>query len=208
LESALSRPVTAIGNTLKYPTIEMAGAALLHSLVHNHPFHNGNKRTAIVAFLVFLDLNQYVLTASEDELFTYVLALAAHENLDVNEEMVVSDNETISAARWIVNKSRKLSKVERRMSWRDLRSLLSEYVCTFENREGNKVTIHRGALIAHVGRRNDGDEIDKGTIAYVREALELNEEHGIDSEIFYYRASVIHEFINRYRKILTRLAAY
>src|SRR5258708_1626270 len=44
LESALSRPQTSIGTTLKYPTIEMAAAALLHALVHNHPFHNGNKR--------------------------------------------------------------------------------------------------------------------------------------------------------------------
>ncbi len=55
LASAVFRPQTANGSTLKYPTIEMAGAALLHALVHDHPFHNGNKRTALVSLLVFLD---------------------------------------------------------------------------------------------------------------------------------------------------------
>ena len=48
LESALHRLQTGIGGELKYPTVESAGAALLHSLTLNHPFHNGNKRTALV----------------------------------------------------------------------------------------------------------------------------------------------------------------
>jgi len=47
LASAVFRPKTALGETLKYPTIETSAAALLHSIIHNHPFHNGNKRTAL-----------------------------------------------------------------------------------------------------------------------------------------------------------------
>lgn len=55
--SALFRPKTAIGNTLKYSTVETSAAALLHSIIQDHPFHNGNKRTGLVAMLVFLDEN-------------------------------------------------------------------------------------------------------------------------------------------------------
>ena len=54
LGSAISRPSTSIGETRKYPSIEMAAAALLHSIIHNHAFHNGNKRTALVSMLAFL----------------------------------------------------------------------------------------------------------------------------------------------------------
>ena len=57
LDSAAFRPKTSLGDTAKYPTVEMAAAALLHSLVLNHAFYNGNKRTALVAVLVFLDEN-------------------------------------------------------------------------------------------------------------------------------------------------------
>jgi len=39
----------------------------MHSLVQNHPFVDGNKRTALAATGIFLELNDYTLTASNDE---------------------------------------------------------------------------------------------------------------------------------------------
>lgn len=69
LSSALTRPQTSLGEEWKYPTVELAAAALLHSLVMNHPFHNGNKRTGVVAMLVFLDSNGLMPTCDESALF-------------------------------------------------------------------------------------------------------------------------------------------
>ena len=57
LESACFHPQTASFSSLKYPTVESAAAALLYALVKNHAFHNGNKRTALVSMLAFLDVN-------------------------------------------------------------------------------------------------------------------------------------------------------
>jgi death-on-curing protein len=54
LESACGRPQTSLGGTEKYLTVEQKAAALLHSLVKNHPFHNGNKRTALRTVVTFL----------------------------------------------------------------------------------------------------------------------------------------------------------
>ena len=68
LAAAVYRPHTSLESHHKYPTVEMASAALVHSLVHDHPFHNGNKRTALVALLVFLDENGTMLTCDEDAL--------------------------------------------------------------------------------------------------------------------------------------------
>ncbi len=78
LESAVFRPQTALGDVLKYPTVEMSAAALLHSLIHDHPFHNGNKRTALVSLLVFLDENGFFPEFDQDEAFKLVLDVAQH----------------------------------------------------------------------------------------------------------------------------------
>ena len=76
LGSAVSRPHTSIGETKKYPSVEMAAAALLHSIIHDHPFHNGNKRTALVSMLAFLDLNRLLMTCDEGQLFKMVIRIA------------------------------------------------------------------------------------------------------------------------------------
>ncbi|HEX5450591.1 MAG TPA: type II toxin-antitoxin system death-on-curing family toxin, partial [Gaiellaceae bacterium] len=67
LASAVFRQHTAMGREAKYPTVEMAASALFHALVHDHPFHNGNKRTGLVSMLVFLDENGFMIHDSCDE---------------------------------------------------------------------------------------------------------------------------------------------
>lgn len=202
LESALGRPLTSLRGELKYPTVVMAGAALLHALVHDHPFHNGNKRTGIVALLVFLDKNGYILTADEDELYDYVLRLAAHGTT----EGANHDEETQETARWINKFSRKLRAGEKRLRYRDLLIILRSYGCAWEILSGNKLNIERDGMRTQVGYRNEGQEVDQKTLGRIRRQLELDEEHGIDSEVFYYSGDQIPSFINKYRQTLKRLA--
>jgi death-on-curing protein len=57
LESAVMRPQASAFGEDAYPTLAEKGAALLHSLALNHPFVDGNKRTATLAMLTFLELN-------------------------------------------------------------------------------------------------------------------------------------------------------
>jgi len=59
LLSALGRPQASFGGNDLYAEIFSKGAALLDSLVRNHPFVDGNKRTAITATTLFLSLNGY-----------------------------------------------------------------------------------------------------------------------------------------------------
>jgi len=54
-------------------------AALLHSLVLNHPFVDGNKRTAVLAMLVFASLNGFQLRWDQKEALDFVLRLASGE---------------------------------------------------------------------------------------------------------------------------------
>ncbi|WP_163576328.1 type II toxin-antitoxin system death-on-curing family toxin [Halomonas faecis] len=74
LESACERPKTGLGGTDKYGTVDEKAAALFHSLVANHPFHNGNKRTALVSTVWFLDQNDRRVQAHDDEWFDFVVS--------------------------------------------------------------------------------------------------------------------------------------
>jgi death-on-curing protein len=76
LESALARPkqIYAYGETPE--TVEMA-AAYTAGIVRNHPFVDGNKRTGFVAGILFLELNGYRFTASEEAATHAVLELAS-----------------------------------------------------------------------------------------------------------------------------------
>ncbi|RYF24955.1 MAG: type II toxin-antitoxin system death-on-curing family toxin, partial [Comamonadaceae bacterium] len=54
-------------------------ASYAFGIARNHPFIDGNKRTAFVAAELFLLLNAHVLTAADEDCVTKVLALAAGE---------------------------------------------------------------------------------------------------------------------------------
>lgn len=75
LESAINRPrnLVAYGN----PDLASLAASLGHGIVKNHPFVDGNKRTAYVAVETFLLLNGAALTASDGECVLTMERLAA-----------------------------------------------------------------------------------------------------------------------------------
>jgi len=77
LRSALAMPETTFDGEYLHPTVfEMAGAYLFH-IARNHPFVDGNKRTALMCSLVFLGLNGERLEAEPNELYQLVDGVAA-----------------------------------------------------------------------------------------------------------------------------------
>jgi death-on-curing protein len=76
LSSALGTPsATFAGAFLHQSVFEMAAAYLFH-IARNHPFVDGNKRTALAASLVFLLMNEVPIQSSEDDLTDLVLGVA------------------------------------------------------------------------------------------------------------------------------------
>lgn len=78
LEAALARPRQ---RRAYEPVADLAvlAAAYGHGLAANHPFNDGNKRIAFLVMAVFLELNGWRLVASETEVVTVMLDLAAGE---------------------------------------------------------------------------------------------------------------------------------
>jgi death-on-curing protein len=62
-----------------YPDLWTKAAALMQSLIRNHPFVDGNKRAAVTATGIFLELNGQRLTASNDEVLRFAVQMAAEQ---------------------------------------------------------------------------------------------------------------------------------
>ena len=80
LEAALARPLQKANYS--EPDVYGLAAAYLFGIARNHPFSDGNKRTAFVAAYAFLRLNGFVIEASQAEIIEFVLAVAAGEIIE------------------------------------------------------------------------------------------------------------------------------
>jgi death-on-curing protein len=82
LESAVARLQAVFSGKKIYPNVFLKAAALLDSLINNHPFVDGNKRTGITAAALFLQANGRQLTANTTDLEEFTLQ-AATSHLDL-----------------------------------------------------------------------------------------------------------------------------
>ena len=99
LESAVFRPQSSFAQNDLYLTLFEKAAALLHSLVTNHAFVDGNKRTGAASMLVFLELNGYRLFSEQDALVTFIL------------EIIEKRLSIANIAQWIEDKTKLLSQL-------------------------------------------------------------------------------------------------
>ena len=79
LDSAVARPQMTFGGEDLYPDAAAKAAALMHSLVMNHPFVDGNKRVGAMAMELFLLVNSLELDATDQEIEAIALAVARGE---------------------------------------------------------------------------------------------------------------------------------
>jgi death-on-curing protein len=76
LESALAQPQATFAGELLHPTIDKQAAAYLYHLAMNHPFIDGNKRTAFAVMDTFLRVNGYSLNLTNEQAYDLVMQVA------------------------------------------------------------------------------------------------------------------------------------
>lgn len=96
LESAVARPQVSFGGEDLYPNIFLKAGVLVHGLLRNHPFVDGNKRTSMYSAMTFLELNGYRFEAKQKEVVEFALKVE-NEKLSVEE-----------IAKWLKEHARKL----------------------------------------------------------------------------------------------------
>jgi death-on-curing protein len=85
LEAALLRPQTSLFGHDAYRDLFVKAAALLHSIVTNHPLVDGNKRAGWLTTYVFLAKNGIEFDPDDDEAYDFVIAIAAGKLTEVDE---------------------------------------------------------------------------------------------------------------------------
>lgn len=82
LESAIYRPQASFGGADLYPDLFAKAGALGHSIIRNHPFIDGNKRTGFEAMRLMLRMNGWDVKAEEYEKFSFVMQVASDHSMD------------------------------------------------------------------------------------------------------------------------------
>ncbi|URL01216.1 type II toxin-antitoxin system death-on-curing family toxin [Avibacterium sp. 20-126] len=183
-ESAINRPFMTAGGKDAYITLWDKAAALFHGIISNHCFHNGNKRTALLLTMCFLDLNGYWIDkCSDEELFEFTRKVAAHEiSKERSDEIKIIRD-------FFKRNARKTIKSNKPLSFSDLKRLLD--LAGFEIKIVEK--------FGEIYRKSDNkfytkiilkgrfgiEEYDPSYIKKLRKKLSLTSSNGWDSIRFY-----------------------
>jgi len=76
LESAMGSAAATFGGEFLHASLFEMAAAYLYGICKNHPFIDGNKRTATAAALVFLEMNGVEIDAGEQEFYALIIGVA------------------------------------------------------------------------------------------------------------------------------------
>jgi death-on-curing protein len=79
LESAIARPYSTFDQKDLYPTAIEKAAAIFESIIINHPFVDGNKRSAYVLMRLILNADNLEIVASQNEKYAFVISASKGE---------------------------------------------------------------------------------------------------------------------------------
>ncbi len=222
LDSAVHRQSTGAGDYLKYRSPCANAASLMYGVCNNHPFHNGNKRTALVSALMHLDANGLVLDGvTRDELYRLMLGIASHTIVrprsakKVRRSRPNPDQEVDEITKWLEARARRIKRGERSITYGQLYRILQNFGYELGQKRHNRIEILKRRWSFFGGKKvcvhkvscpGDSRKVNLDEIKQVRAALELSERDGVDSESFYDTQSRVDAFIRHHRGVLRRLA--
>lgn len=184
LDSAVMRPSVTIGGCDAYLTVHDKTAALFHSLINNHCFHNGNKRTALLSALVYLANSGYWVNRPTDkEMLDFTVAAAAHRIVGKRTD------ELVAISNWFKGNSRKTHSGEHPLKLVDLKAILAGFDLSIVPNTGTTLDIfnaqgeHIQTILKKGGKGKE--DYDKQYIATLRKKLKLTTAYGVDSRAFY-----------------------
>jgi len=207
LESAAARPFQTVDQKDAYETIFDKSAALFHSLINNHCFHNGNKRIALVSAQVLLAEEGYWLEhPSDDEMFEFARSAAAHELTESR------DDELGHISAWFRENSRKTIKGEHPLKYGELKENLRRFGFEVDPPEGHLLNVYKdNDVVERISKQGIKGFRPYHTdyIAGLRKRLKLTPEFGVDSAKFYGHKGVANtasQFIELRIEVMSRLA--
>ena len=229
LLSAISRQHSAFGGTEKWSTVFEKAATLIFGLVMNHPFYDGNKRTAYLSTIHYLFSNGHAISVSQKALEDLTVDIS-ERNLNrfsrYREFKKRSDDPEIDFLAWYFRKNtHQVDKRQYLVTYRELEKLLKKYQVVLVNPSNNyidvmrweQVTKRKGIFgkpttqpelrkVCSLGFPGWSKVVGKGRLRHIRSELGLMPEDGVDAQAFFYDVDDMRVLIDLYEGALRRLA--
>jgi prophage maintenance system killer protein len=230
LYSAVYRQDISFGGTPKWVNQFDVCATLFFGLIKNHPFHDANKRTALLSMLYQLYRAGWCPSVSEKQIedFTVEIAennlarFARYRELRTQKD---ADAEVKYISWYIKNNTRRIDNAPRSVTYRELQAILNKYGFYLENPEGNYIDVvkykeqTRKQLFGFIKRTESvrirvgqigfprwTAQVSKSVLKGVREMTALTAKNGVDSRAFFEGLDSMQALINTYHTPLMRLA--
>jgi len=207
LESAVARPFQTTGGRDAYDGPFSKAAALFHSLINNHAFHNGNKRVALVSAQVLLNqVGLWIEKSSDEEMYEFTRQAAAHELCKARTD------EVAAISHWFEENCRKAMRGEHPLKYSALKEALERFGYEIDPPEGNLLNIYKDSVIVERISKQGIQGFRPYHTDYIsglRKRLGLTPENGVDSHKFYGNkgfSDVASEFIEIRVNVIRELA--
>jgi len=225
LHSALFRQFVGYGGKAKWKGLYELTATVFFGLIKNHPFHDANKRTALLTVLAHLYARRKQPTVSTKELEDLTVRVAEGELRKYSqfERFRAEDEPEIAFLAWFLRRNtRTVDTRHYLITYRELDRLLGGFGCRLANPDNNAIDVmkmveesygffgHKKRMVekrvAHVGFPGWNTEVSRRDMQEIRRATKLSNEDGVDSEAFFRGADSIVGLIASYSPLLRRLA--
>jgi len=234
LESAVSRQVVSFGGTYKYNDMYERCATLMFGLIKNHPFHDANKRTALLVGLAFLwdqgrtvtlpqrNLDSFVVAIAENKLNKYFATYPkGQKSLIPNFWSRNNDQEVDQIADFLRRNTRDIDNRTPTITFQTLDKVLRRHGFEMIDPYRNMIDIVRveperdgffrripekRIRIGKIGFPNWKTQVPKGTMKQVRQITGLVVNNGFDSKVIFEHQEPLNSLIVDYAQPLRRLA--
>lgn len=200
-------------------------ATLLYGLIKDHPFHDCNKRTAILTAFYFLKAKGRIPSAahSKFEKLTLNIADKKLKNYKRFSKMLKKDDGELKVISAFLKRETRVIEYDKpRITFRELRRILTAngfeldnpnkgYIDVYENQTKKSLMgIGRPKTekvrICRMGYQGESKEVDTGGLKRIREKTGLTLAEGYDSAAFFRGAESLPSLIDEYSEMLNRLA--
>ena len=215
LLSALSRQSVGLGGEMKWTDDFQIAATALFGLVKNHPFHDGNKRTALLSVLHLLEKRGRMASVDKRKFESLVVAIAEgryrrdHLHVHLREEHPPDDADVMYIASRLRNMTRRLDRTHHPVTYRQLGKLLRNFGFDLRRPDNNRIDVVRlsdNQPIHRMGFPSMTKQVARGELKTVRKACGLWETDGVDSKAFFEGAEAMSFLLSEYASSLRKLA--
>lgn len=218
--SAVGRQVTGSNVVLKWKSPLDRCATLFYGLIKNHPFHDGNKRTAFLATLLYLSRIGLLPYKGQKEFEDLTIAIASNS---LNKSIYYSkfkndpDAEVLTISRTLKSLTRKTDKRYYALTYKEFNHKIKSYGFILDKPSKGYIVLYKKVknlfgqdkdiYLMQIGFPGWSKQINEKATKCVINAIKENTDGRLelDSQIFFKDGDPLYKLIENYEKLLLRL---